>query len=293
MAVSEPRLPAVPEKDQQQLTLPQVLQLGDVLYKSGYFADIKSASQAVVKILRGQELGIGPVTALEQIHVVQGRTALSAGLIASLIKRSGRYDYRVLRNDDTACEIAFYQDGKEIGRSVFTLDHAKQAGLLTREIWQKYPRNMLFARALSNGAKWYCPDVFGGAVYTPEELAQGEVIDVEAAPATDVPPEPQDTVEQLAQQLGGTVIESDASPARPANGKTDKVISATCRTIYAQAAKRGLKEQQVKELASRLLGRPVASLLECTRDELQRVLAEVNRTEPAQQRLPLQEEAVV
>jgi hypothetical protein len=30
---------------------------------------------------------------------------------------------------------------------------------------------MLFARAMSNGVRWYCPDVFSGApTYTPEEL---------------------------------------------------------------------------------------------------------------------------
>jgi hypothetical protein len=36
---------------------------------------------------------------------------------------------------------------------------------------------MLYARALSNGAKWYCPDVFGGPIYTPDEL--GAVVDGE------------------------------------------------------------------------------------------------------------------
>jgi hypothetical protein len=29
---------------------------------------------------------------------------------------------------------------------------------------------MLFARAISNGVKWYTPDVFSGPVYTPEEF---------------------------------------------------------------------------------------------------------------------------
>ena len=29
---------------------------------------------------------------------------------------------------------------------------------------------MLFARALTNGARWFCADAFTGAVYTPEEL---------------------------------------------------------------------------------------------------------------------------
>ncbi|RDT44717.1 hypothetical protein DXF87_27490, partial [Enterobacter roggenkampii] len=34
----------------------------------------------------------------------------------------------------------------------------------------KFPKNMLFARAMSNGVKWFTPDVFSGPVYTPEEL---------------------------------------------------------------------------------------------------------------------------
>ena len=29
---------------------------------------------------------------------------------------------------------------------------------------------MLFARAISNGVKFFCPDVFAGPVYTPEEM---------------------------------------------------------------------------------------------------------------------------
>ena len=29
---------------------------------------------------------------------------------------------------------------------------------------------MLFARAMSNGVKWYTPDVFAGPVYVPEEM---------------------------------------------------------------------------------------------------------------------------
>jgi recombinational DNA repair protein RecT len=48
---------------------------------------------------------------------------------------------------------------------------AKAAGLDGKDVWKKYPRNMLFGRAMTNGCRWYCPDIFGGkSVYTPEEL---------------------------------------------------------------------------------------------------------------------------
>ncbi|NBO17384.1 MAG: hypothetical protein EBV07_00610 [Proteobacteria bacterium] len=54
-----------------------------------------------------------------------------------------------------------------IGNSTFTIEDAKKAGTKNTD---KFPRNMLFARAMSNGVKWYTPDVFAGPVYVPEEM---------------------------------------------------------------------------------------------------------------------------
>jgi hypothetical protein len=70
--------------------------------------------------------------------------------------------------------------GQTIGVSSFTMEDAKRAGLSGGDNWKKYPRNMLFARAMSNGAKWYCPDVFGGPVYTPDELEPRAKFDPES-----------------------------------------------------------------------------------------------------------------
>ena len=42
----------------------------------------------------------------------------------------------------------------------------------------KYPQNMLFARAMSNGVKWYTPDIFAGPVYTPEEMGDIKTEDI-------------------------------------------------------------------------------------------------------------------
>lgn len=158
-----------------------VFQLGRVLFESHYFQDVQSAAQAIVKILRGRELGIGPIAALENINVIKGKTGLSAGLVAALIKRSGRYDYQVAQLEDDGCQLVFFERGKEIGRSIFDEQNARAGGLLDGN-YKKFPRNMYFARALTNGARWYCPDVFGGQVYTPEEL--------HALPEPVDPPEP-------------------------------------------------------------------------------------------------------
>ncbi len=180
------------------LTLQDTMSLGQVLAKSGYFKDAKGEAQAVVKVLAGREMGFGPIASMTGVHIVQGKPTIGANLLGAAIKGSGRYDYRVIELTNERAEIAFYQGGEEIGRSEFTMSDAKQAGLAGKGgSWKSYPRNMLFSRAMSNGARWYCPDVFSGVTpYTPEEMDaevhmddNGDVIDVtptvQAEPAPD------------------------------------------------------------------------------------------------------------
>lgn len=150
-----------------KLQTSEIMSTAKAFYESGMFLDIKSAAQAVVKIQAGQEIGIPPFAAMSGIHIIQGKPTIGAGLIASRIKGSGKYDYEVKEQTEKICSIDFYQGKKMIGNSTFTIEDAKKAG--TKNV-DKFPRNMLFARAISNGVKWYCPDVFAGPVYTPEEF---------------------------------------------------------------------------------------------------------------------------
>ena len=159
-------LPAIIEN--KPMSLSDTMQVGKIMAESGFFQDSKGMAQAVVKILAGQELGLPPFAAMTGIHLINGRPSIGANLMAATIKKSGRYDYKVAALTETNCEIVFFERGQEIGRSKFSLDDARKAG--TKNL-DKFPRNMLFARAISNGVKWFCPDIFGGApVYTPEEL---------------------------------------------------------------------------------------------------------------------------
>src|SRR5215216_3143886 len=86
-----------------------VYKLAETLAKSGYFKDTADPAKAVVKILCGAELGIGPVQSIMGIHVIEGKPSLSAGLMASIIKRSGRYTYRVKQLDEQGCVLEFFE----------------------------------------------------------------------------------------------------------------------------------------------------------------------------------------
>jgi hypothetical protein len=156
----------------KDLILPEnsIANLGQIFAASGYFQDARDASQAIVKILAGQELGLPPIASMTGIHIIKGKVSLSATTMAAVLKRHGNYDYRVLEHSHEGCKIEFFQNGESIGISEFTMEDAKMAGLMKGDNYRKYPRNMLFARAMSNGIRWYCPDILGGPAYTPGEL---------------------------------------------------------------------------------------------------------------------------
>ncbi|MEO0559408.1 MAG: hypothetical protein AAF170_14625 [Bacteroidota bacterium] len=181
--VEKPVLVASPKAGTIALTtLDEVVRIAGAFAKSGMFPDVRTAQQAVVKILAGREMGFPPIASMNGVHVVKGKATLGATLIAAAIKQHPRYDFRVAEISDQRVQIDFFErqpDGslEKIGESVFTAADAKRAGT---QNMGKFPRNMLHARALTNGCRWFCPDVFGGPVYTPDEM--GAATDEEGVP---------------------------------------------------------------------------------------------------------------
>ena len=167
--------------------LKEPMSLGAVFAESGMFPDIKTQSQGVVKILAGKELGLSAFQSVKSLYFVNGRLALASDAMASLVKASPKYDYKVDTITDTECAISFFngtpEDRKLIGTSTFTFKDAAKAGLANKDNWKNYPRNMLFARALANGCRWYCPDAICG-YHTVEEMQDIEPVKVEAPKKT-------------------------------------------------------------------------------------------------------------
>ena len=153
-------------------TLAEIQTISQIFRKSGMFPTIKSEAEAVVKVMAGQELGFAPVYAMMKINMIKGHIALSADAMATLIKRSGDHTYFIREHTSKICRLEFRQkiDNKweKLGESAYTIEQARTAGLAGKDNWKNHPKNMLFARAISNGARWYCPHLISGA-YTPDE----------------------------------------------------------------------------------------------------------------------------
>lgn len=158
--------------------------IGNLMISSGLFKDVHKVAEAAVKVLAGKELGLNPVESMRSFHIIEGKVEVSADLLARLVKQSEKYDYSVAMLTETVCELTFWQDGEEIGTSSFSDADRARAGLKGKA-WDNYPRNMLFARAMSNGVGWFCPDVVAGRTYVDGEIDPLN----EQPPNVDIPPE--------------------------------------------------------------------------------------------------------
>src|SRR5690606_375368 len=181
------------------------------------------------------------------------------------------------------------------------------AGVAGRGPWKSYPKAMLFARALSQGVRWHCPDVLGGTTaYVPEELgaqvdADGNVIDVEhrpaparqvEAPAAPVEPEVEETAEPTlsVDDFADPAPSGDELQAAPSTAdgpfQDEKPVGKAERTLTGPEAGRlhkalgaaGLPADDHHAFASAVLdGMSVSSLTQLTVSESKRVFAMAER----------------
>jgi hypothetical protein len=134
---------------------------------------VKNAADALLIVMTGAELGIPPMQSLRGLHVIKGRAVLSADAIAGVVRKSGlcaslalveltneRCVYKTTRRDDPAEQVY-----------TFSLDDARQAGLLGNDNYKKHPRAMLRARCIAAICRAVYPDALMG-VYV-----EGELID--------------------------------------------------------------------------------------------------------------------
>lgn len=162
--------------------------LGKALAASGMFKDARQEFQAMAKLVLGRDLGLSATAAMTGIHIVEGRPELSANLQAQMIRTylglgGERYDYSVDKHDETACTITIYRlvptpgggmQRQALGTETFTIEDAAKAGLTGKDNWKKYPKNMVFARCVSNAIAFYCPEVTGGVrLYHEGEIEAG------------------------------------------------------------------------------------------------------------------------
>lgn len=135
---------------------------------------ITNADQALALMLVAQAEGLHPATAARDYHIIQGRPALKAdAMLARYLNSGGKVEW--LCHADEKVEATFSHPAGGTLTIAWDMERAKKAGLGGKDMWTKYPRQMLRARVISEGIRATNPAVATG-MYTPEEVQDMEPV---------------------------------------------------------------------------------------------------------------------
>ena len=132
---------------------------------------VKSAEDALVRLMTGRELGLSAMQSLRAVYVVNGRPGLDASVMQALAERHPECE--VFTFEESTAERATLRvkrKGKPEQRITWTLNDAKAAGLVKAGgNWASYPTQMLRARCKADAARLEFPDALFG-ISSIEEL---------------------------------------------------------------------------------------------------------------------------
>jgi hypothetical protein len=158
------------------------------LAASKFFKDVDQSAQAFAKLVFGRDYGLTPAQSM-QLYIMDGKVEVPYSMWGHFIRRRPGYDYRTEWREEgsdewlpeetglkeiTGCRITFLVNGNSVGTSIWRKEDTERAELNrptrsgAKSNHVKFPRNMYFARAMSNGVKMRVPEVMNGIPFYAE-----------------------------------------------------------------------------------------------------------------------------
>jgi len=168
--------------------------MAETAVSSKMYKGIGEKAGVMMIMLSARELGISPMQALNGgLNIINGKVEISARMMNALIRRSG-HKIVVQEFTEKRCMITGQRcDTGEQQSAVFTIEEAQKAGLVKPGGgWTKWPKDMLFARALSRLARQLFSDVIGigyvegeiqasdAQIIMPEQIQETEIVEDES-----------------------------------------------------------------------------------------------------------------
>lgn len=239
----------------------EMLQMAQTVARGGLCA-CKTVEQAMSLMLLAQSEGMHPMQAIRQYHIIQGRPAMRTDAMQAKFQQQGG---RIKWKERTANKVAaiFYGPDDTEGTLIeWTMDDAKRAGLVNKDNWRTYPRQMLAARVVAEGVRAVMPGVIAG-VYTTEEVMDAgpsepmTITHQEAAPVEAT--SPIDAITDVDPIPGEAAPESQ--PVTPeAVREVAEAVSVEPETVIPDATELFLEEQLKPALVERGIPATVGTL---------------------------------
>lgn len=146
------------------------------IYVDSGLIPVKNVSAAALIMLKARTLQMQPDDAFQHVHVINGRTCLSAELMFQRARSISKVKFELLESTDKICRIKGTRPDGEAHTQSYTIAQAQQAGYLQKDNWKRMPTEMLAARCKSGLVRWLAPESLAGMPYSAEEVADFDAI---------------------------------------------------------------------------------------------------------------------
>jgi hypothetical protein len=177
-----------------KFSLAEIQKMAEMVAASRLFPGVQDAQTAATLMLLCHAEGLHPIQAMRRYHIIEGRPSMKAdAMLAEFQQRGGRV--RWITSTDAECEAHFWHpvlnpDGITIRvalndfleSGVATGYNRDTRKVETKANWKKFPRQMLRARAVSEGVRAIDPGTAVG-IYSSEEASDFEPEDETATRA--------------------------------------------------------------------------------------------------------------
>lgn len=155
----------------------EMMKWADTIIEGGLLPDSISEPEQVITIVQhGQELGLTPHIALNNLHVIAGRPVVSSSMLGALLKKRNvewiiEQDFETYTGpdgvEDKKTTYKFYWKSKVVDKVMeathsITWRQMEVAGYTTKHNWGKYPKEMMRARCLASAVRALFPEVLMG-----------------------------------------------------------------------------------------------------------------------------------
>lgn len=208
--------------------------------KSNLFGT-KTPDQCMALLLLAQGEGLHPAIAMRDFDVIQGKPAKKAeAMLRSFIAAGGIVEWHEMT--DTKASASFSHPQGSNGKFVpisWDMDRAKKAGLTGKDNWQKYGRQMLANRVISEGCRRVYPAATSG-LYEPGEVRMIARQEKDMGKAELVKDEEEDAKLRALETASPASKDYPPSPSAPpadAGGHPvtrTQMLRALCRKAYGE-----------------------------------------------------------
>jgi len=155
----------------QRRSFDEIMRMAETIAKSRLFG-VTQVDQVVALMLMAEAEGRHVASAMQDYSVIQGKPSLKAeAMLARFQQAGGKVKWTEL--SDTRVAAIFSHSQCEPVEIDWDMQRARMAGLGGKDMWKKFPRQMLRARVISEGVRTAYPGALGG-MYAPEEVIDFE-----------------------------------------------------------------------------------------------------------------------